>query len=73
MKIFAVILSIFGLTILGYMILQCGPTDTTRSGIFMHPSNFDKAPIEQAQQLEDDTSTDIPTLDELQKELKNEG
>ncbi|MEO9851662.1 MAG: hypothetical protein ABJE80_03240 [Reichenbachiella sp.] len=73
MKTFAIILSILGLSILGYMIIKGGNADTTQSAIYMHPSNFDKAPIEQVEQMKESLDADIPKLEELQKELNQEG
>ncbi|WP_456459000.1 hypothetical protein [Reichenbachiella sp.] len=65
MKVFALILSVLGLTILGYMIIQGGKVDTTQSNIFMHPSNFDKAPTEQVIKMEEKDHQDIPKWEGL--------
>lgn len=66
MKTFAVIFSILGLTILAHMIIQGGKVDTTQSSIFMHPSNFDKAPTEQIVKIQEDEETkDIPKWEDL--------
>ena len=65
MKTFAIILSILGLSILGYMIIQGSKVDTTQSSIFMHPSNFDKAPTEQVVQMKEKEDQDIPKWEEL--------
>ncbi|WP_422362114.1 hypothetical protein [Reichenbachiella sp.] len=67
MKTFAVILSVLGLTILGYMIIQGGKVDTTQSSIYMHPSNFDKAPTEQVVQMKEKEDQEIPKWEELGK------
>lgn len=69
MKAFAIILSVLGLSILGYMIIKGENPGTTQSAIFMHPSNFDKAPIEQVQQINENLNSDVPKLEDLQKEL----
>lgn len=65
MKAFAIILSILGLSILGYLIIQGGKVDTTQSSIFMHPSNFDKAPTEQVVQMKEKEDDDIPKWEEI--------
>ncbi|WP_420579879.1 hypothetical protein [Reichenbachiella sp.] len=65
MKTFAIILSILGLSILGYMIILGGKADTTQSSSCMHPSNFDKAPTEQVVQLKEKEDQDIPKWEEL--------
>ncbi|MDW3211306.1 MAG: hypothetical protein R8N23_15630 [Reichenbachiella sp.] len=65
MKVFALILSVLGLTILGYLIIQGGKVDTTQSSIFMHPSNYDKVPTEQVIKMEEKENQDIPKWEEL--------
>ncbi|MEO9968040.1 MAG: hypothetical protein ABJF11_19765 [Reichenbachiella sp.] len=70
MKTFAVVLTILGLSILGFMIVKGSNPDTTRSAIFMHPSNFEKPPIEQVINKEE-KKTNIPKLEDLIKEKKS--
>lgn len=72
MKTLGVILSILGLSILGYMIIKGGNPDTTQSAIFMHPSNFDKPPIEQVVKMKEEEKEDIPDYRDLEKLLNQE-
>lgn len=72
MKTLGIMLSILGLSILGYLIIKGANTDTTQSAIFMHPSNFDKPPIEQVEKMQEQKDADIPNLHDLTKEINGQ-
>lgn len=54
----------------GYLAIKGGKIEDVQSGIFMHKSNFDKAPVEQVQKTKTEHDMKIPNYHDLKKECE---
>lgn len=70
MKTLAIISITIVLLFFGYVAIKGGKFEDIQSGIFMHPSNYDKEPIEQVQKMEDAHDMKIPNYHDLKKECE---
>ena len=70
MKTITIFSVVGALGFLGYLAIKGSKFEDVQSGIFMHKSNFDKAPIEQIQKMDSEHDIKIPNYHDLKKECE---